>query len=145
MPTFTVTRRASTITRPETIRGVTVCASWATTTLVALESYTIGGARVWAGVWRGGSDAHYLWMNANWNNFVAKWQQLAQQNLRLTVLTTYEEGGTRLYAGVWRAGSDPYYLWGNASQANFLAKWQELNGQNLPLGDMETDTNAPPR
>jgi Bacterial tandem repeat domain 1 len=106
--------------------------------LVDVESYTLGGQRVWAGVWRAGSDAHYLWVNASWDDFRAKWEQLAKQNLRLTVLTTYEEGGTRRYAGVWRAGSDAYYLWANTNWDNFRAKWEELGKQNLRLIHLET-------
>jgi C1A family cysteine protease len=108
--------------------------------LVDLESYTLGGGRVWAGVWRAGSDAHYLWVNASWDNFRAKWEELAKQNLRLTVLTTYEQGGTTRYAGVWRAGSDAYYLWVNANWDNFRAKWEELSKQNLRLVDLESYT-----
>jgi len=42
-----------------------------------------------AGVWRAGSDAHFLWAGVDWENFTAKWNELAKQNLRLIRLTTY--------------------------------------------------------
>jgi len=87
----------------------------------------------YSGVWRAGSDAHYLWVNASWSNFNAKWQQLSAQNLRLVDLKSYRVGGNRLWAGVWRAGSDAHYLWVNANWANFVAKWQQLSAQNLRL------------
>ena len=83
-------------------------------------------------MWREGTDGYYLWINANWSSFVAKWQQLAAQNLRLVGVHTYDG----LWAGIWRSGSDGYYLWANVSEANFLAKWKELAGENLRLVDM---------
>ena len=107
--------------------------------LVALDTYQGGGGvRLWSGVWEGGSDAHYLWVNADWNNFVAKWQQLASQNLRLTTMRTYLSGNTRLWAGVWRGGSDGYYLWANADWNNFSTKWTQLSQQGFRLVDIET-------
>ena len=92
----------------------------------------------YSGVWRAGSDAHYLWVNASWSNFNAKWQQLSAQNLRLVDLKSYRVGGNRLWAGVWRAGSDAHYLWVNANWANFVAKWQQLSAQNLRLTVLTT-------
>jgi hypothetical protein len=102
-----------------------------------------GNQRLWSGVWRAGSDAHYLWVNADWNNFQAKWQQLSAQNLRLTVLKTYNVASVpwqtdRRWAGVWRAGSDAHYLWVNADWNSFQSKWQQLSAQNLRLVDLET-------
>jgi hypothetical protein len=49
------------------------------------------GEHLYAGVWRAGSDAHYLWAGVDWNNFQAKWNELSNQNLRLTKLKTYVE------------------------------------------------------
>ena len=109
--------------------------------LTDIETYKQGNnTRLWSGVWRGGSDGHYLWVNADWNAFVAKWQQLAAQNLRLTTLRSYMEGNARLWAGVWRQGTDGYYLWGNSDWNNFKAKWDQLSGQGLRLVDIETYT-----
>ena len=71
-------------------------------------------AYVYSGVWRGGSDGYYLWANASWENFNAKWQALNGQGLRLADLEVYEGGGQRLWSGVWRAGNDAHYLWVNA-------------------------------
>jgi hypothetical protein len=57
--------------------------------LVDLEIYTEGGVTKFAGVWRAGSDAHYLWVGVDWENFTAKWHELAKNNLRLTSFEIY--------------------------------------------------------
>jgi hypothetical protein len=93
--------------------------------------------QTYTGVWRQGNDAYYLWVNASWNSFVAKWQQLAQQNLRLVDLKITRESGVERFHGVWRQGTGGHYLWVNASQAAFIAKWQELAAQGLRLVDIE--------
>jgi Polyglycine hydrolase-like, structural repeat len=87
----------------------------------------------YSGAWRAGTGGHYLWVNADWNNFVAKWRELAPQGLRLTVIDSHIINGQRRYAGVWRPGTDGYYLWGNARWQNFVAKWRELADRNLRL------------
>lgn len=91
----------------------------------------------YTGVWRAGNDKHYLWVNASWPNFVAKWQQLGGQNLRLTDFEISKRGSGYVYSGVWREGNDPYYLWVNASWSSFVNRWQQLAQQNLRLIDIE--------
>jgi hypothetical protein len=93
--------------------------------------------QTYTGVWRQGSDGHYLWVNASWNSFTTKWQQLAAQNLRLVDLKITREGGVERFHGVWRQGTGGYYLWVNANQASFVSKWQELAAQGLRLVDIE--------
>jgi Polyglycine hydrolase-like, structural repeat len=87
----------------------------------------------YTGVWRGGTDPYYLWINASQDNFLAKWTELAAQNLRLVDLDVTTVNGQRLWSGIWDKGTDGYYLWINANQASFLAKWSELAAQNLRL------------
>lgn len=93
--------------------------------------------QTYTGVWRQGNDPYYLWVNASWSSFVAKWQQLAQQNLRLVDLKITRENGSERFHGVWRQGTGGYYLWVNASQADFITKWQQLAAQGLRLVDLE--------
>ncbi len=93
--------------------------------------------QTYTGVWRQGNDAYYLWVNSSWTNFVAKWTQLAGQNLRLVDLKITRENGVERFHGVWRQGTGGYYLWVNASQADFLAKWTQLAAQGLRLVDLE--------
>jgi hypothetical protein len=54
--------------------------SWA---MCAYTPYHLGFAlteQTYSGVWRQGSDPYYLWVNASWNSFVSKWQELGQTN-----------------------------------------------------------------
>jgi hypothetical protein len=80
-----------------------------------------------------GSDAHYLWVGVDWNNFKAKWEELSKQNLRLVDIDVHKEGGALKYSGVWRAGSDAYYLWVGVDWENFNAKWYELAQGDVPV------------
>jgi len=91
----------------------------------------------YTGVWRGGRDRHYLWVNASWTSFVQRWQQLGRQRLRLTDFEISRRGNSYVYSGVWREGTDPYYLWVNASWSSFVQKWQDLGRRNLRLVDIE--------
>ena len=77
-------------------------------------------------------------MDRDESSFLAKWSELAGQNLRLVDFDVYTANGQTLWAGVWRQGSDGYYLWIDASWANFIAKWSELAAQNLRLVGVRT-------
>ena len=96
------------------------------------------GQDAFAGVWRAGNDAYYLWIGADWNGFKSKWEALNAQNLRLVDLEIYNQGGQRKYMGVWRAGSDAHYLWVGEDWNGFKAKWEELAKQNLRLTIVRT-------
>ncbi len=87
----------------------------------------------YSGVWRAGSGGQYLWTNATWPNFRAKWQELNGTSLRLISLNVHRVGSSLRYSGVWRPGSGGHYLWVNATWSSFRAKWQELAGQGLRL------------
>jgi polyglycine hydrolase-like protein len=71
----------------------------------------------YVGAWRAGADGHYLWQNADWASFQAKWNDLSAQGLRLSRITTFLSGDQRRWTGVWRAGSDAYYLLGRGGLA----------------------------
>ena len=105
--------------------------------LVDLETWMDGKTRKWGGVWRHGTDGHYLWVGVDWKAFEAKWKELGKQNLRLIDVEPYVDGGKVKWAGVWREGSDGYYLWVE-QWPSFEAKWKELSKQNLRLVDIDT-------
>jgi len=94
-------------------------------------------SNTYVGVWRAGTDGHYLWQGADWTSFQAKWNELSGQGLRLTDITTYLDGGQRKWAGVWRTGSDGHYLWAGVDWTSFQAKWNELSSQGLRLVDVK--------
>jgi len=91
----------------------------------------------YSGVFLAGTEGHGLWVNADWQHFVAKWQQWSNQGLRLVDLKISEMGGQQRYSGVFRAGTDGYGLWVNADWQSFVAKWQEWSNQGLRLVDFE--------
>jgi hypothetical protein len=65
-----------------------VVAIFSTVLLLASISAVALGERN-AGVWRSGSDGYYLWAGADWQQFMAKWNELANQNLRLADVNVY--------------------------------------------------------
>jgi len=126
-------------TRP---RAVSILRSWSRLAIGLFLMVAATGAahaeQRLTGVWEGGTDGYFLWSGVEWNNFNAKWAELAKQNLRLIDVETYVEGGKRKYAGVWRSGSDGHFLWAGVEWASFNAKWAQLAQQNLRLIDIET-------
>ncbi|MFZ0161470.1 MAG: hypothetical protein WAL50_20760, partial [Kineosporiaceae bacterium] len=96
------------------------------------------GDVAWSGVWRSGSRPYYLWVHAPQGEFVAKWQELAAQNMRLTDIDVSIVGGQQLWSGIWEDGTDGYWLWYDANQAGFLAKWSQLSAQGFRLVSLTT-------
>ncbi len=101
-----------------------------------METFAAGGKRHYVGVWRAGTDGHYLWQADAWKAFTDKWEELAKQNLRLVRLETYSSGDKQHYIGIWRAGTDGHYLWRAKSWAELAAKRNDLGKQNLRLVDV---------
>ncbi len=98
----------------------------------------LSAQNLYTGVWRAGTDGYALYGGLTWNDFVAKWQALGSQNLRLVDISTYTVGTTRYYNGVWRAGTDGYALYNGLNWNDFVTQWQTLAKQNLRLIDIET-------
>ncbi len=88
------------------------------------------------GVWRSGNAGYGLWVNATWEDFVAKWNEWGAQGLRLIDITVRQTSAGQRYSGVWTAGTGGYGLWANATWASFVAKWNEWGAQGLRLVDM---------
>ncbi|GGS15800.1 hypothetical protein [Actinokineospora fastidiosa] len=100
----------------------------------------------YSGVFTAGGGGYGLWVNADWNHFVAKWQEWSGAGLRLDELEISKPGGQLRYSGVFSAGTGGYGLWALADWNSFVAKWQEWSGQGLRLVDLDiTDVNGQPR
>ncbi len=91
----------------------------------------------YSGVFQAGTGSYGLWVNADWQHFVAKWQQWSGQGLRLDDLEISQPGGQLRYSGVFRQGSGGYGLWALADWNSFVSKWQEWSNQGLRLVDLE--------
>jgi serine protease AprX len=105
--------------------------------LIDLEITQVGGERRYSGVFRQGSGGHGLWVLANWNSFVQKWQEWSSQGLRLIDLEITQVGNERRYSGVFRQGAGGHGLWVLANWNSFVQKWQEWSSQGLRLIDLE--------
>ncbi|GAA4415529.1 hypothetical protein GCM10023148_11970 [Actinokineospora soli] len=100
----------------------------------------------YSGVFTAGGGGYGLWVNADWNHFVAKWQEWSGAGLRLDELEISKPGGQLRYSGVFTAGSGGYGLWALTDWNSFVAKWQEWSGQGLRLVDLDiTDVGGQPR
>ncbi|MGW5055534.1 hypothetical protein [Actinokineospora sp. NPDC004072] len=100
----------------------------------------------YSGVFTAGSGGYGLWVNADWNHFVAKWQEWSGAGLRLDELEISKPGGQLRYSGVFSAGAGGYGLWALADWANFAAKWQEWSAAGLRLVDLDiTEIDGQPR
>ena len=92
---------------------------------------------MYAGIFREGSDAHAAWIVDDWNNFVATWEALEKENLRMHDFETYHDGERRWYAGIFREGKDAHAAWIIDDWDSFVQKWTEFYKLNLRLTDYE--------
>ena len=91
----------------------------------------------YSGVFQAATGSYGLWVNADWNHFVAKWNEWNGQGMRLEDIEISQPGGQLRYSGVFRQGSGGYGLWALADWNSFVAKWNQWNGQGLRLVDLE--------
>lgn len=105
--------------------------------LVDMEIYVDKGKTLFAGVYRTGSEMHALWVGQDRGDFLRKWQQLVNQQLRLVDLEIYKaSGGSRnLYAGVFMEAPGSYGIWNATTWEQFQQK-REQGGSGL--WDVET-------
>ena len=105
--------------------------------LIDMEIYTEKGKTLFAGVYRTGSEMHSLWVGQDRGDFLRKWQQLVNQQLRLVDLEIYKPAGVNrnLYAGVFIEAPGSYGIWNATTWEQFQQK-REQGGSGL--WDVET-------
>ncbi len=105
--------------------------------LIDMEIYAEKGKTLFVGVYRTGSEMHSLWVGQDRGDFLRKWQQLVNQQLRLIDLEVYKAaGGNRnLYAGVFIEAPGSYGIWTGTTWEQFQQK-REQSGSGL--WDVET-------
>jgi CubicO group peptidase (beta-lactamase class C family) len=108
--------------------------------LVDLEQHEgSNGNRLWSGIFDKKTGGHALWRNFDTEGFNQKWQEMANQGLRLIDVETYlANDGTRLWAGVWEAGSYDYKLNRNYTTDDFGDLRNTYRSQGFNLVDVET-------
>ena len=105
--------------------------------LIDMEIYTENGKNLFVGVYRNGTEMHSLWVGQDRGDFLRKWQQLVNQQLRLVDLEIYKAaGGSRnLYAGVFLEAPGSYGIWNATTWEQFQEK-RAAGGSGL--WDVET-------
>lgn len=97
----------------------------------------------YAGLFTQQSGGYYLWSGVDWNSFVAKWQELGSQNLRLiSIDTQVDANGTTLFSGTWIQGSAGYALYRTTDLNFFLNQFNQLAQSGLRLTDIHIDSSG---
>lgn len=107
--------------------------------LIDIETYeNSNGDRLWAGVWREGTDAYALYRGYTTADFNQKWTELNGQNYRLIDIEAYRTNSGELrWAGVWREGTDGFRLNRNYQFCGWLEKHDAAQNSGLELLDLE--------
>ncbi len=107
--------------------------------LIDIETYEANnGDRLWAGVWRAGTDSYALYRGQTTADFNSRWNAQNGQGRRLVDLEVYRlSNGELRWAGVWRAGTEPAALWRNFDFCGWQEKHQNAQASGLELLDLE--------
>jgi|GEM_PF-4503712 len=98
---------------------------------------------VFAGLFTQESGGYYLWSGVDWDGLVAKWRELAPDNLRLAGIdTTVDANGTTLFTGTWIESSADDFLYRTADLQVFLNLFAEKGKDGLWLADVHVDSAA---
>lgn len=100
-----------------------------------------GNTKTFTGVWRAGTDKHYLWSGVDKTGIVSKNNSLKNEGLRLVDLDVTNQGGSIKYSGAWRAGSGKTFLQPGTSWAAFTQEWDNLSKDGYRLIDLEVYTD----
>jgi CSLREA domain-containing protein len=110
--------------------------------LIDIETYEVGGSRLYAGVFNEGNGPDDLQVGLTWDPFAAAFEQNGA--LHLVDVETWEENGQRLYAGAWNganAGSER--LVGGHDSAAFSAENASFEQKGKKLIDLDRFAGLP--
>ncbi len=110
--------------------------------LVDIETYAVGGSRLYAGVFNEGSGPYDLQVGLTWDPFAAAFEQ--NSALHLVDVETWEENGQRVYAGVWNgANTGSERLVGGHDWAAFSAENASFEQKGKKLVDLDVFAGLP--
>ena len=78
--------------------------------LMKLETFVDGGQRLWAGIWRSGTGAHWYNLDLDVPSFTSLVSQRHQDGFRLVDIVTYVDQGQRKWGGIWVPGDDGLFV-----------------------------------
>lgn len=106
--------------------------------LIDVEVVPMGDKNFYIGVWDTGKGGSALFQYNNWDDFVAKWKELAKDNRVLIDVEAFNNNGNTNYVGVWETGNGAdQRLYAADSYEKFEAKWKEFNKEDLRLVDID--------
>lgn len=107
--------------------------------LIDVEVVTIGNKNHYIGVWGAGKGGTALYLYNSWEDFVAKWKELAKAGRVLIDVEAFQNGNGVSYVGVWETGiGKDQRLIRAQSFAEFDKQWNEFNKEDLRLVDIDT-------
>ena len=110
--------------------------------LVDIETYEVGGSRLYAGVFNEGDGPSDLRVGLSWDPFAAAFED--NSALHLVDVETWEENGQRLYAGVWNgANGGSERLVGGYDWAAFSAENASFEQKGKKLVDLDLFAGLP--
>ena len=89
------------------------------------------------GVWRAGNYNHALWLGDNWNGFIDKGTDLANDGYHLIDFERSENNGATQFNGVWKKATGSNVLISGKTWGDFLDDGQDRAENGFRLVDVE--------
>ncbi len=106
--------------------------------LIDVEVIPLAGKNFYVGVWDTGKGGSALFQYHNWDDFVAKWKELAKIDRVLIDVEAFRNGGETKFVGVWETGiGKDQRLYATDSFSKLSDKWKEFNKEDLRLVDID--------
>ncbi len=104
--------------------------------LFDVETYVVDGRRLWAGLWRQGTDEPGLELALDGNAFQVALERATADQRLLVDVETYREDGVRRWAAVWLGRGQSDFLTA-PSWEELLEIWKRRNKTATRLVDLE--------
>jgi len=104
---------------------------------IAIEGGSIDDPNKYIGVWRAGNYDHYLWLGDNWNGFINKGNELANDGFHLIDMERSKKDGIDQFNGVWKKDTGANLLVSGKTWDDFLADGQDKANEGYRLIDVE--------
>ena len=106
--------------------------------LMKLETFVENGQRLWAGIWRSGTGAHWYNLDLDLNSFGELVQQRHQDGFRIVDIVTYVDQGQRKWGGIWVPGNDALFVFFDMDEAAFIQKANDMHPQGFTITSIRT-------
>lgn len=104
---------------------------------VDIETYKIGNARKWDGIFKKQSGKSAMWRDYTYEGFKQKWQEMSKKGYRLMDVETYMSPNGRKWAGIFVSGTGKYAMFRNLTTDTFGQKKTALASKGYKLIDIE--------